>query len=1303
MTNFSNLQVPPPSNWQDFETLCRDLWREIWKDSNTQKNGRQGQRQHGVDIYGRPDLEKLWAGVQCKGKDNTYEKKSISKYEVKTEVEKAKLFAPKLSEFIIATTGPKDQEIEQMARTITDKHLKCDLFSVHIWGWKDIVERLEDFPDVTEKHYPGLNPNTQASYENIDDIKKLTQTSLENQANIKEAIYPLSKKINKLEYAINVNQPDISMDILTPEYQAELDHARDLIENHKGKEALVFLEGLKNRCWSNANPIVKFRIVTNIGAAKLSLNCNQEASKLFIEALQYNPTDEKALCNASLAYLLIGQYDKAKNYAEKVLELNPANSNAYSLLIQTFPSKYNLTKIIAKVPEQYRNSCDVAYAISFIARKMNDQVESKKWLEIADSNNKDGNPDVKGALGTMILELVTKEESIIYGDQLSNVQREQILKAIKLLNFAWNSVVNTDIQNLRLDWLLNRAIAKDLAGEIDDAIKDAETLLELDPLNPIFIRQRAFLSFKKDDDDKTLAILKKIQSSKEVPEAPLLIAETLLKKKKFLEAIDVVKVFLENKPSKHLKEEADRLLIFLYVKSEDFENAKKLSCLLRSANTTNILYLVDAAIVEKFLGNSKESLRYLNEANEKITKHSSFRELLVLADEFYNVEYFEKAAIIYERIVCKSGNSPLTYKLLNSYYRSGERDKTLEICRNLCEKFGPLKYVSEMESAIYEEIGNLAEAKKICGNYLNVFPNDFRIKLRLAVVNLRLNDFNAVDNFLNSYFDIKNFSLEEGLQLVYLYYARNLKRKALEILYEIRRMFFKDSKAHLKYVFSIFDIEKDIDDLFNITNVCVDSVVCVEDDSGEKQLYIIEDRNNDDVDIARKEINIKHPLAQKLLNKKVGDMVLLSENLLSNQFGKVISVTSKYIHAHSESLSLFERLFPHSNAFLKFNITDVKDLQKIFDLDGNPQVVYKKIEQFYIDWKSTIGMFAQFINKSVIDVWNSIKEKPEVGVKCSFGSHNERQCSLLALSKRPKLIIDLIAVMTLHCINFGNEIIKAFGKFGIAQSTLDEVQNLINEREGFFSKGFVSIGKDADEFTRLEVSRDDVKRNVEYLKNIKTWIGNNCEIMPCNAALNINRKNKLGLNKMIGTSFIDTILIASDDGNMLYSDDAILRTLAKNEYDVDGIWTQILLMYCLDNKEFARNEYNKMAIKLINYNYYHTSIDADILLEAALLSNWKPTEPYTSVLNKLNGKYTDEDSTLNVATNFLYKLYQTTILAHQRDYMILSLLTAVTNERNRRNVLSKLVSHVRSRFRLLPIAEKEIITLVKIWKDQHVI
>src|SRR5436305_13688748 len=59
--------LPIPKDWNEFEEICADLFSKEWGDRNATRNGRQGQRHNGVDIYGSPSTGGL-AGVQCKGK-----------------------------------------------------------------------------------------------------------------------------------------------------------------------------------------------------------------------------------------------------------------------------------------------------------------------------------------------------------------------------------------------------------------------------------------------------------------------------------------------------------------------------------------------------------------------------------------------------------------------------------------------------------------------------------------------------------------------------------------------------------------------------------------------------------------------------------------------------------------------------------------------------------------------------------------------------------------------------------------------------------------------------------------------------------------------------------------------------------------------------------------------------------------------------------------------------------------------------------------------------------------------------------
>jgi predicted helicase len=123
-------QYPPPGTWEEFESLCADLYERVWNDPGTQRHGRQGQPQGGADIYGRPD-GKNYTGVQCKKKD-IWPPKDLTTDEINEEVEKAKTWKPGLKHFIIATTAPNDDKVQEHVRAITKTHKKAKLFSVEV-------------------------------------------------------------------------------------------------------------------------------------------------------------------------------------------------------------------------------------------------------------------------------------------------------------------------------------------------------------------------------------------------------------------------------------------------------------------------------------------------------------------------------------------------------------------------------------------------------------------------------------------------------------------------------------------------------------------------------------------------------------------------------------------------------------------------------------------------------------------------------------------------------------------------------------------------------------------------------------------------------------------------------------------------------------------------------------------------------------------------------------------------------------------------------------------------------------------
>jgi len=150
-------RLPIPSSWQDFEALCHQLWKEIWADPNAQRNGRAGQPQHGVDIFGRPMYRANDAGVQCKDKDSRLGCE-LKESELIKECGKASHFSPALDTFTVATTAPRDGDLQGRVRTLrADQSLP---FDVHVWSWEDIEAEVLCRPTLLSAFYGGILTDT---------------------------------------------------------------------------------------------------------------------------------------------------------------------------------------------------------------------------------------------------------------------------------------------------------------------------------------------------------------------------------------------------------------------------------------------------------------------------------------------------------------------------------------------------------------------------------------------------------------------------------------------------------------------------------------------------------------------------------------------------------------------------------------------------------------------------------------------------------------------------------------------------------------------------------------------------------------------------------------------------------------------------------------------------------------------------------------------------------------------------------------------------------------------------------------
>src|SRR5580700_9387020 len=108
------MQIPPPRSWDEFQNIVLSALRVRWVTRDLQHNGRLGQAQAGVDIYGHDDSGR-YVGVQCKLTSGDLQLPAIMK-----EVAMAELFVPSIEAYFIATTSKRDAKIQEALRLLSD-------------------------------------------------------------------------------------------------------------------------------------------------------------------------------------------------------------------------------------------------------------------------------------------------------------------------------------------------------------------------------------------------------------------------------------------------------------------------------------------------------------------------------------------------------------------------------------------------------------------------------------------------------------------------------------------------------------------------------------------------------------------------------------------------------------------------------------------------------------------------------------------------------------------------------------------------------------------------------------------------------------------------------------------------------------------------------------------------------------------------------------------------------------------------------------------------------------------------------
>lgn len=150
MPTLTRQNIPPPKDWAEFEDITLTALKIRWQSPNLEKNGRQGQAQAGVDLWGPDNLERP-VGVQCKltSEELTFE-------DIEKEIAKAETFTPPMHAFYISTTAKIDAKLQAAVRTLSAQRVSQNKFPIGIIYWESLLSDLASNHVEFKKHFPHL-------------------------------------------------------------------------------------------------------------------------------------------------------------------------------------------------------------------------------------------------------------------------------------------------------------------------------------------------------------------------------------------------------------------------------------------------------------------------------------------------------------------------------------------------------------------------------------------------------------------------------------------------------------------------------------------------------------------------------------------------------------------------------------------------------------------------------------------------------------------------------------------------------------------------------------------------------------------------------------------------------------------------------------------------------------------------------------------------------------------------------------------------------------------------------------------
>lgn len=1057
----------------------------------------------------------------------------------------------------------------------------------------------------------------------------------------------------------------------------KLDVARQLLSAGKPTSAKEILETLRKEVPSGPLDVLRTaRVLATLGAAEVELGNDALAGRYLYASAEIAPEDPKALIRRALALMIEGQLAEALDAARELLAADSENESALTLFGEVSARMGTTAEALVILGPMCSEHPSLRPIVGHLYVIAGDHRVGLTVLNDVEPSSL--SPSVRLDIAQAELALVASSygelvsvDDWVHPELIACKQRVEVLLSDTI------AVGRSEGAVWLRDMLVIRGTLRSMAREYSTAITDFAEAASLGAGNPQAWMNYGMTLFQSGDPDAAVSAyrtaLSKGGDAEQVNPALIMALDAAGARHEALEL------------ALSWSASSGALLAGLAVAASHatlghFKEAESAVTEVRRQFPSESEPLLTLADIKMLQNDSVAAERFLEEA---VALTSDRRGALIakakLADLLFRERRFAKAAVWYEQVVHDDTPGDISDRWLIALYMSGQEDRACTIATEQRQRHGKRLVPQKIEAAVLSRRGKVKECLTLYEDLHRAFADD-----RDVIVHFIQNLLRDEQN--ERVLDIIRRARDRGLSdpATSMVFGRVLAHlghwdDALETALAGLRVAPHDADVALQYVALMSSAPDDLE-ILRPTRVAERCRVDVEIGLMTQTYTIIpggwERRGAD-------EIRGTEAPATALLGKSVGEAFsLVAGN--RQEPATIKSIRSVYVEEYQDVIARFPLQFPENNELRRIPAEGGLEVIKAM-LDAAASR-HEEILADYRARRTTVGLASTLLGQSPIETWLGFLQSDDVRVFAADGSPEAVESGQEAIAASTGFVLEITSATTLGALGHLSALSRIGADIVVPQAVVDAFSDLIAQKELAATRSSTLLGRQGDNYTRLEMTRDDMARAIAFLRRVKSELKS---FRVCGHASDIPSPFGPRLDEVLGLPALQSIAIASELGYTLVTDDLGLRQLARADHQLTGAWSLELLRFLAAKGAMESDELEDAIVRLVGFDVYFVPITGTTLARAFRRAAYE----IDAIVDRLLGAIRMEDTTpwsaAAVLADGIREIWFDPVSSAAR-HSLLQRILSVLKEKGGTELVGVFSKHINVRFRLAPFQLDEI-------------